>query len=85
MNFDETYVVADHSKIFSIFPILNNIKILLKAEEQYPFSDGQLLFRDYVQILLLILIKFNRINWLLFPLKSWEKHELPDHFKGDKS
>lgn len=35
MNFDETYVVADHSKIFSIFPILNNIKILLKAEEQY--------------------------------------------------
>ena len=35
MNFDETYVVAYHSKIFSIFPILNDIKILLKAEEQY--------------------------------------------------
>ena len=38
--------------------------------------------RNCAQILLLILTKFKRINWLLFPLKSSENLRFSDDFRG---
>ena len=44
-----------------------------------------LMFRDRLQISLLILSEFEQINKLLFPLKSSENHSFSDDLKGNRS
>ena len=41
--------------------------------------------RDHLQISLLSLSKFNRIHYLLFPLKSSENRRFSDDFTGNRS
>ena len=44
-----------------------------------------LLFRNHLQILLLILRKFKRLTDFCSPLKSWKNLWFPLHFRGNKS
>ena len=46
---------------------------------------GWSLIRDHLQISLLILSEFKRINQFLFPLKLPENHRFSDDFMGNRS
>ena len=74
------YHSCDSVKVYFVH-ITSSYKKIFFINSFFIFNN----IRDHLQILLLILSKFNRINQLLFPLKSSENSRLFDAFRGNTS